>query len=119
MLTFFVVTWLVTALSLLLISRLGIGIDIEDGATALVAALVIGLINAFVRPLAQLFALPLTVLTLGLFALVVNALLFWLAAALVSGFRLRNGFLSALIGSLLLGLLNAILLGVLGALGIP
>ena len=118
MLTTLIITWLVTAASLYLLSRIDIGIEIDDFSTALVAALAIGLINAFLRPIAQLLALPITVLTLGLFALVVNALLFWLAAELVKGFSLRNGFWSALIGSLLLGILNGLLFAVLRAVGV-
>lgn len=112
----FIITWLVTAVSLIIISRLNIGIYVDDLGRALVAALVIGLINAVIAPIAQLLAFPLTVLTLGLFALVVNALLFWLAAIVVKGFHLRSGFWSALIGSILLTLVNALLFWVLGEL---
>lgn len=111
-------TWLVTALSLLLITRLDIGISVRDFGTALVAALVIGLVNAILGPILRLLALPLTILTLGLFALVVNAVLFWLAAGIVTGFRLRNGFWSALIGSIVLSLSNAIIFWLLGLLRI-
>lgn len=106
-------TWLVTAVSLFIISRLNLGIDIDDVGTTLVAAIVVGLINAVLRPIAQFFAFPFTVLTLGLFWFVVNALLFMLAAALVDGFHLRNGFWSALIGSVLLAILNGILFAIL------
>jgi putative membrane protein len=108
------VTWLVTALSLLLITRLNLGITVRDFSSALVAALVIGLVNAFLGPILRLLALPLTILTLGLFALVVNALLFWLAAGLVKGFKLRDGFWSALIGSVLLSIINAVFFWLLG-----
>lgn len=118
MLTTLIVTWLITAVSLYLLSRVDLGIEIEDFSTALIAALAIGLINAVLRPIAQLLALPITFLTLGLFALVVNALLFWLASELVKGFSLRNGFWSALIGSLLLGVLNGLLFAVLRAIGV-
>jgi putative membrane protein len=108
-----ILTWLVTALSLFIISRLNIGIDINSVGTAVVAAIVIGLINALLRPIVAFLAFPLTVLTLGLFALVINALMFMLAAALVDGFRLRNGFGSALIGSILLSLLNGLIFWIL------
>lgn len=114
----FILTWLVTTVSLLIISRLNIGIEVEDFSKALIAALVIGLINAFLGPIVRFIAFPLTILTLGLFALVVNALLFGLAAYLVQGFKLRNGFWSALIGSILLSLINAVLFWLLGLLGI-
>lgn len=101
-----IAVWLVTAVSLYIISRLNIGIEMKDFGTALWAALVIGLVNGLIGPVARFLALPITLLTLGLFAFVVNALLFWLASVFVDGFRLRNGFWSALIGSILLSILN-------------
>ncbi len=111
-------TWLVTALSLLLITRLDIGITVQSFGTALVAAIVIGLVNAILGPILRFLTFPLTFLTLGLFALVVNALLFWIAAGIVQGFRLRNGFWSALIGSILLSIINAVIFWLLGIIGI-
>lgn len=113
MLTNMIVTWLVTAVSLLIISRLSLGIDIDDLGTTLVAAVVIGLINALLRPVVSFLTFPLSILTLGLFWFVVNALMFMLAAALVDGFHLRNGFWSALAGSILLAILNAIFFAIL------
>lgn len=113
MLTNMVLIWLVTALSLLIISRLRLGVEIDSVGTTLVAAVVVGLINALLRPIAQFFAFPMTVLTLGLFWFVINALMFMLAAALVDGFHLRNGFWSALGGSVLLAILNSVLLTIL------
>jgi putative membrane protein len=112
------ISWLVTAVSLYIIAQLNVGVEIRDFKLALLAALVIGLINALLGPIVHVLALPLTVLTLGLFALVVNALLFALAAALIEGFALRNGFWSALIGSVLLSLINAVLFWLLGVVGI-
>lgn len=109
----FLLIWLATAVGLFVISRLGLGIEVRDTGTVVVAALVVGLFNAVLRPVAQILAFPLTVLTLGLFALVVNALLFWLAARLVDGFTLRNGFWSALVGSILVSLINGVILGIL------
>ncbi|GAB4423750.1 MAG: hypothetical protein OHK0015_01670 [Chloroflexi bacterium OHK40] len=85
---------------------------------ALVAALVIGLVNAVLGPILRFLTFPLTFLTLGLFTLVVNALLFWLSAALVRGFRLRNGFWSAPLGSILLSIINALIFWLLGIIGI-
>jgi putative membrane protein len=111
-------TWIVTALSLLLITRLDIGITVRDFGTALIAAVVIGLVNGILGPILGLLALPLTILTLGLFAFVVNALLFWAAAGLVKGFSLRNGFWSALLGSVVLSLCNSLIFWLLGLLGI-
>ena len=108
------VVWLVTAASLFIIDRLDIAIDIKDFSTALWAALAIGLVNAILGPIARVFAFPLTLLTLGLFAFVVNALLFWLASQFVDGFRLKNGFISALIGSVLLSVINWLIFALVG-----
>ncbi len=113
MFSHFIVTWLVTAVSLLILSKLPLGIEIDDFGTALVSALVLGLLNAFVRPVLAFLAFPITVLTLGLFTFILNAIIFWLAAALVDGFRLRGGWLAALIGPIALGLLNGLLLALI------
>jgi putative membrane protein len=85
--------------ALILIAKLVPGIEV-GWLSALVAALVIGIINALVRPLLVLLTLPITILTVGLFLLVLNAALFGLAALLVPGFRVHT-FEAALIGSLL------------------
>lgn len=111
-------TWLITALSLLVITRLDLGISVRSFGNALVAALVIGLVNAILGPILRLLAFPITLLTLGLFALVINALLFWAAAGLVQGFRLRNGFWSALLGSVLLSIVNSVIFWLLGLIGL-
>jgi putative membrane protein len=77
-----------------------------DGClTALLAGLVLGVVNALLKPLLVVLTLPITVLTLGLFLLVINALLLWLAAAIVPGFRVR-GFGPALLGALLLSIFS-------------
>ncbi len=110
----FLLTWLVTTVSLFIISRLKLGIDIKDLGTAAVAALVLGLLNAVVRPILGFLSLPITILTLGLFALVLNALMIMLMAALVKGVRLQNGFWSALIGSIVLSLLNWLIFSIVG-----
>ncbi len=109
----FLVHWVVTALLLLVVARVVSGIQVEDDVTALLAALVLGLVNALLRPLLVILTLPLTVLTLGLFLLVINAVLFLLASSLVPGFRVR-GFGAALLGSLLLSLLNLAVSAVFG-----
>lgn len=103
----------ITAALLLLVANLVRGVQVGGWGPAFLGALVLGLVNAFVRPLMVLFTLPLTVLSFGLFLLVVNALMLWLVAALVPGIRVQ-GFGPALLGSLLLTLLNiavAILVG--------
>ena len=101
----FIVTLLVTALSLLILSRLNLGLEIRDTGTALVAALVLGLLNATLRPVLGFLTFPITLLTFGLFAIVLNALILYITAALIEGFRLR-GFLNAIVISILLGILN-------------
>ncbi|RMF83710.1 MAG: phage holin family protein [Nitrospinota bacterium] len=104
-----ILVWLVTGVSLFILSRLPLGIEIDKFGSALVAALVLGLLNALLKPVLSFIAFPLTLLTFGLFALVINAIIFALAAALVEGFRLRWGIWSALLGSLCLSILNSLL----------
>ena len=96
---------IVTAVLLLLVSNLVRGVYVQDFGSALVGALVLGFVNAVVRPLMVLLTLPFTILTFGLFLLVINALMLWLVAALVPGIRVQ-GFGAALLGSLVLTLLN-------------
>ncbi len=101
---FLLIKWLVLALTLVLIANLIPGIEVDSFGVALVAGLVIGLINLVIRPLLQILSLPITILTLGLFGFILNALMFWLAAALVPGFEI-DGFIPALFGSILMTLI--------------
>jgi putative membrane protein len=103
------VAWLVTSVSLFLISKLPTGVEISSFQKALISAIVFGLLNAFVRPVIAFFAFPITFLTFGLFSVIINAIIFGLAAALVDGFSLRWGFWSALIGAVLLGFINSLI----------
>ena len=96
---------LITAALLLLVANLVSGVRVSGWGSAFFGAIVLGLVNAIVRPIMILLTLPLTVLTFGLFLFVVNALMFWLVASLVPGIQIR-GFGPALLGSLLLTLLN-------------
>ncbi len=105
-----IVTWLVTAVSFLIISKLPIGVEIDSFGKAVIAAAVFGVLNALFLPVLSFLSLPLIFLTLGLFLLVLNAILFSVAAYLVDGFRLRWGFWSALLGSLILAIVNPALL---------
>lgn len=105
----FLVTWLVTTISLLILSNLPLGIEIKNVRTAFIGALVLGLLNALLLPILQFLATPVTFITFGLFSFIVSAIVFGLAARLVEGFYLRNGFLSALIGSIVVGLLNSLI----------
>jgi len=92
--------WIVNAAALLLVAYLYPGVQVESFFAAAMAALVLGLINAVVRPILVILTFPVTLLTLGLFLFVINALLFWLVANVVQGFAV-SGFFAALIGSLL------------------
>lgn len=99
------VRWLLMAVSLALAAWIVPGIQVSGALALVVAALVVGLLNALVKPVLVLLTLPLTILTLGLFLLVLNALLFWLAAVLVPGFEV-DGFLSALLGALVMAVVG-------------
>jgi len=98
---------ILTAGLLLIMAHFVRGVQIEGWGAALFGALVLGFVNAVVRPVMVFLTLPLTVLSLGLFLLVINALMLWLVAALVPGIRV-NSFWAALIGSLVLTGLNLI-----------
>jgi putative membrane protein len=99
----FILRLAISALGLWLASEIVPGIDIEGTGTLVAAALLLGIVNALVRPLLILLTLPITVLTLGLFLLVVNAAMFGLVAALLDGFHV-SGFGAALLGSIVVGL---------------
>lgn len=95
-----IVRWLLLAGALLLVASLYEGVRVSSYGSALVAALVLGLLNTLVRPVLVLLTLPVTVITLGLFLFVINATTFWLAAEVLEGFAVRS-FGAALVGSLL------------------
>ncbi|MEB3339210.1 phage holin family protein [Okeania sp.] len=102
--------WFVTAVSLFIISQLPTGVEIDDFRIALTSSAVFGLLNALVRPVLVGLALPIKIVLSGfIFSLLMNMLIFGLAAWFVSGFRLRWGFWSALIGALSLGFINSII----------
>jgi putative membrane protein len=96
---------IINAALLLVVSRLVPGLSVEGWGSAFIGAMVLGLVNFFVKPVMVILTFPLTILTLGLFLLVVNALMLWLVSGLVSGIHLR-GFGSAILASLLFSLLN-------------
>jgi putative membrane protein len=103
----FILTWVATAISLIITSYIVPGFRIDSFAAALIGAAILGFVNAIVRPLLILFTLPLTILTLGLFLFVINAIAFWIVAALTPGFHLA-GFLSALLGAIVLTIVSTI-----------
>lgn len=110
------ITWLVTTISFLIISKIPIGIEIDNFKKAVISAAVFGILNALLRPILGLLTFPIIFLTFGLFAFILNAIIFGLAAYLVEGFRLRWGFWSALIGSIALGVVNSLLFNLLASL---
>lgn len=103
-----IVRWLLLAAALLLVANLYSGVSVAGFGTALIAAFVLGLLNTLVRPLLVLLTLPVTLLTLGLFLFVINALMFWAAASVLDGFHVPT-FTSALIGSLLYSLCGMVI----------
>ena len=100
--------WLVNALALIAVAYLLPSINVSSFTSALIAALVLGLVNAIIRPVLILLTLPVTVLTLGLFIFVINALLFWLVGSILDGFHVQ-GFVGALIGSILFSIVSWLL----------
>lgn len=106
-----ILKWVLNSFALYFVMKIIPGIQIDRFQDLLVAALVIGLLNAFLRPIIILLTLPVTMLTLGLFTLVINGLMFYLAAYLVSGFYVTGfgaAFLSALLFSLFSFVLNMV-----------
>lgn len=91
-------TWALNAVALLLVPYIVPGIHIESFGSALIAVVILGLVNAVIRPIFIVLTLPVTLLTLGLFLFVVNAMMFWWVGDILSGFRVE-GFFSALFGS--------------------
>ena len=97
--------WLVNALALIAVAYLMPSITVSSFTAALVAALILGLINAVVRPVLILLTLPVTVITLGLFILVINGLLFWLVGSFIEGFVVQ-GFWSGFVGAILFSIVS-------------
>jgi len=95
--------WLINAVAILLMAYYLPGIGVAGFYSALIAALILGIINALVRPVLIILTLPVTILTLGLFTLVINALLFWFTSTIVKGFEVA-GFWPAFWGSLIMWL---------------
>jgi putative membrane protein len=100
--------WLLSAAALLFVAYLYSGVEVKTFTAALIAAFVIGLLNAVVRPILVVLTLPVTVVTLGLFLFVINALMFWAASGLLDGFQVR-GFIAAVIGSLIYSLMGIVI----------
>jgi putative membrane protein len=104
--------WLISALALLALPYVISGIELKSFYVALIAAVLLGLVNAVIRPILILLTLPVTILTLGLFILVINALLFWFVGSFVEGFHVSGfwaGFFGAILYSLITWAANALL----------
>ena len=99
------INWLLSAVSLMVVAQVVRGFDVTNFGTALIAAVVIGLVNATVGLFLKIVTFPLTLVTLGIFWFVINALMLKLVAALVSGFTIQ-GFLPAFFGAIVLSLVN-------------
>ena len=102
------VNWLLSAVSLAIVAAVVPGIEIAGFGTALIAAVVIGLVNATLGFFLKIVTFPLTLLTLGAFLIVINALMLKVAAALMAGFRVR-GFVPAILGAILLSVVHMLL----------
>jgi putative membrane protein len=99
-----IVKWLLAACALLLVAYIYPGVQLQGYGAALIAAAVIGLFNVLLRPVLVVLTLPVTIITLGLFLFVINALLFWAASGLLQGFAV-NGFWAAMLGSVIYSVL--------------
>ncbi len=100
--------WLLSAAALLFVASIYNGVQVTSFASALAAALVIGLLNLVVRPVLVVLTLPVTMVTLGLFLFIINAVMFWAAAWLLEGFGVRS-FGAALLGSLIYSLIGILI----------
>ncbi len=101
----FLIRVVVNALAIICAAAIVPGIQVDGLISAIAAGLVLGLINAFVRPVLLILTLPITLVTLGLFLLVLNGLCFWLVASLVKGFHVA-GFGSAIVGAILVSIIS-------------
>ena len=100
--------WILNAVALLIVAYVLPGITVASFGSALIAALVLGLLNMLVKPVLVLLTLPITFVTLGLFLFVLNALLFWFAGSVLKGFSV-NGFWWAMIGAILYSIISGLL----------
>lgn len=103
-----ILVWILNAVALLAVAYLLPGIVVASFGSALIAALVLGLVNMLVKPVLVLLTLPITIVTLGLFLIVINALLFWFVGSVLKGFQV-NGFWWAVGGALLYSLISGLL----------
>ena len=100
--------WLINSIALFVTAQIVPGIHVSDLRTLFLAALIIGIINTIIKPILQIVSLPITILTLGIFALIINAALLGLTAWLIPGFHI-DGFLAAFLGAIVLSIVSTIL----------
>ena len=103
-----IIRWVLLALAVMLVAFIVPGIQVAGFLAALIAALIIGIVNLFIRPIVMALTLPINLLTLGLFTFIINALLLWLVGIITPGFTVA-GFVPALLGSLLLSILSVLI----------
>lgn len=111
-----VIALLLNAVALLATAYVVPGFRVDDFTSALLAAIVLGVVNTFIKPVLSLIALPLTVVTLGLFAFVVNAVVLFIVSAVVPGLKI-DGWVPAILGAIVLSLVSTVLSSVLKDLG--
>lgn len=99
--------WILNAVSLLVVAYLLPGIIVASFGSAMIAALVLGLLNTIVKPILMFLTLPITIVTLGLFLIVINALVFWFAGSILKGFEV-DGFWWALIGAIVYSIVSSL-----------
>jgi putative membrane protein len=103
-----IVKWMLLASALLFVAYVYDGVEVRSFSAAMLAAFVIGLLNTFVRPVLVVLTLPVTLVTVGLFLFVINALMFWAAAQMLNGFHVRS-FVAALLGSLIYSVMGIVI----------
>ena len=113
----FLLTWLLAALALVITANLVPGFLVKNFVAALIAAVILGLVNAIVRPILILLTLPISIVTLGLFLFVINAITLGIAGSITPGFRV-TGFVPALVGSIVLTIVASVLNFVADRLGL-
>lgn len=100
--------WLINSIAIYGTAALLPGISIKNFKTALIAAIILGLLNAILKPVLSFFSIPLIFLTLGLFTLVINGVVLWIAAGVMDGFEIK-GFWSAMLGAIVISIISSVL----------
>lgn len=107
-----IVNLLITALLVFLLANFLPGVSVDGYGSSIIVVIVLTLLNIFIKPILQIISIPVTILTLGLFLFVINALIIWMCSGLVSGFHI-DGFWYALLFSLVLSIVQSIVGGLL------